>query len=500
MSLPAPSDRVLSTLNPDGSRFWIRPKLSPGRFLTRRRIVAWGLIALFVLLPRIRIGGRPAFLIDLVTREISIAGAVFRPSDGFLLMLLGLTVVLTVFFVTALWGRVWCGWACPQTVYLEHVFRPIERLWEGNPSEQRKLDAAKLPSWRRVGKWVSYAALAFAVANVFLAYFVGTDRLEDWVTSSPADHPVGFGIVVFVSAAMFFDFTYFREQTCIVACPYGRLQSVMVDKQSLMIGYDATRGEPRGKPQKKSLPVVGDAAGAPARGDCVDCGACVTACPTGIDIRGGLQMECIGCAQCIDACDHVMDKLERPRGLIRYTSEDELAGKPRHVWRVRTLIYPVLLTIVGALFVWNLGTRAATEVWVLRPAGPTFFPLDGGKVAAQVRLKLENKTKISRTYQVALVETDVGTLRSPMKSWTLAPGKSAELPLFVDAEQRIFRHGQRVVHLRLSDDHGWQKTIAVDLIGPDRDGDDDDHKPDDHKSDDHKSDDKPDDHHEEHRP
>ncbi len=490
MSIPAPSERVLSTLNPDGSRFWIRPKLSPGRFLNRRRVVAYGLIALFVLLPRIRIGGRPAFLIDLVTREISIAGAVFRPSDGFLLMLLGLTVVLTVFFVTALWGRVWCGWGCPQTVYLEHVFRPIERLWEGNPSEQRKLDAAKLPSWRRIGKWVSYAALAFAVANVFLAYFVGTDRLERWVTTSPAEHPVGFGIVVFVSAAMFFDFTYFREQTCIVACPYGRLQSVMVDKQSLMIGYDTNRGEPRGKPLKKSLPVVGEAE---KRGDCVDCGACVTTCPTGIDIRGGLQMECIGCAQCIDACDHVMDKLERPRGLIRYTSEDELAGKPRHVWRVRTLIYPLLLALVGALFVWNLGNRAATEVWVLRPSGPTFFPLDGGKVAAQVRIKLENKTGVTRTYQVALVEGDVGTLRTPMKSWTLAPGKAAELPLFVDAATSVFRHGQRVVHLRLSDDHGWQKTIAVDLIGPDHDSDDD-AKPDEHHDDDH------DDKREEHKP
>jgi cytochrome c oxidase accessory protein FixG len=183
-------------------------------------------------------------------------------------MLLGLTVVITVFFVTALWGRVWCGWGCPQTVYLEHVFRPIERLWEGSPSEQRKLDAAKLPSWRRIGKWVTYAALSFALANVFLAYFVGTDRLERLgVSSSPTEHPVGFGVVVFVTAAMVFDFTYFREQTCIVACPYGRLQSVMLDKQSLIIGYDATRGEPRGKPQKKKLPVVGDepAAAASAR-------------------------------------------------------------------------------------------------------------------------------------------------------------------------------------------------------------------------------------------
>ena len=485
MSLPAPSERVLSTLNPDGSRFWIRPKLSPGRFLNRRRVVAYALIALFVFLPRIRIGGHPGFMIDLISRKITVLGAVFRPSDGFLLMLLGLTVVLTVFFVTALFGRVWCGWGCPQTVYLEHVFRPIERLWEGNPSEQRKLDAAKLPSWRRIGKWATYAALSFAVANVFLAYFVGTDRLEDWVTTSPGDHPFGFGVVVVVTGLMFFDFTYFREQTCIVACPYGRLQSVMLDKQSLIIGYDQQRGEPRGKPAKKSLPVVSDG---DKRGDCVDCGACVTTCPTGIDIRAGLQMECIGCAQCIDACDHVMDKLQKPRGLIRYTSEDELAGKPRHVWRVRTFIYPALLAVVAALFVWNVGTRSDTEVWVLRPSGPTFFDLGDGKVASQLRLKLENKTEVSRTYTVTLVETDIGALRSPMPSWTLAPGASAELPLFVDMARTNFTHGQHNAHVKISDDRGWSKTIAVDLIGPEH-NDDDDHR-DDHR----------DDHHEEHAP
>ncbi|MEZ4400230.1 MAG: cytochrome c oxidase accessory protein CcoG [Kofleriaceae bacterium] len=469
MSTSSPSDRVLSTLNQDGSRFLIRPRLSPGRFLTRRRVVAWALIVLFVALPRLRIGGRPAFLIDLVTREISIAGAVFRPSDGFLLMLLGLTVVLTVFFVTALWGRVWCGWGCPQTVYLEHVFRPIERLWEGSPSEQRKLDATKLPSWRRVGKWVTFAALAFAVANVFLAYFVGTDRLEQWITHSPATHPVGFGVVVFVSGLMFFDFAYFREQTCIVACPYGRLQSVLVDKQSLIIGYDAGRGEPRGKSAKKtSLPVVTDGASPAAapKGDCIDCGACVTTCPTGIDIRAGLQMECIGCAQCIDACDHVMDKVAKPRGLIRYTSADELAGKPRSIWRPRTFVYPALLALVAVLFVWNLDHRAATEVWVLRPAGPTFFPLDDGQVAAQVRIKLENKTKLTRTYRFALVESELGTLRSPMPAWTLAPGKATEVPLFVDTPRATFVHGQRSIHLRIDDDHGWSKVLPITLIGP----------------------------------
>jgi cytochrome c oxidase accessory protein FixG len=339
---PNPKHRVLSTLNHDGTRNWLRPKLARGRFLRRRRIAAWALIALFVALPVLPIGGRPALLIDLVTRELSAFGMVFRPSNGFLLLLLGLTIVLAVFVVTALLGRVWCGWGCPHTVYLEHVFRPIERWLEGTPAQQ-----VRLPRFapRRLLKWVIYAVLAFALANVFLAYFVGVARLHLWVLESPSAHPGGFAVVIGVTALMLGNFGWFREQTCIVACPYGRLQSVLLDRQSLIVGYDARRGEPRGKPRKKQLATL---PGGTSLGDCVDCGACVAVCPTGIDIRDGLQMECVGCAQCIDACDTVMDKLHRPRHLIGYTSQDQLAGKPRRLLRPRMIAYPALLAVVGA--------------------------------------------------------------------------------------------------------------------------------------------------------
>jgi len=362
MTPPLHHERVLSTLNDDGTRNWIRPKLARGRFLRRRRIVGYALIALFVALPFVRIGGRPALLVDLISREIVAFGAVFRPSDGFVLMLLGLTIVFSVFLFTALFGRVWCGWACPQTVYLEHVFRPIERWLEGTPAQQAKLSNLHP---RRIAKWMIYAALSFALANVFLAYFVGVDRLSAWVLESPVDHVGGFMVVCGVAALMLFDFAYFREQTCIVACPYGRLQSVLLDRQSLIVGYDASRGEPRGKP-KKRLAVVGE------RGDCVDCAACVTVCPTGIDIREGLQMECIGCAQCVDACDGVMDKLGKKRGLIRYTSQDELAGKARRVLRVRTVIYPALLVFAAGLLAFGVATRGSAEVWIERITGPSF--------------------------------------------------------------------------------------------------------------------------------
>lgn len=443
------TDRVLSTLNQDGTRRWLQPRLARGRFLLRRRIVAFGLIALFVLLPRIRIGGRPAVLIDLVTREINLFGTVFRPTDGFMLALFGLTVVMSVFLVTALWGRVWCGWGCPQSVYLEHVFRPIERLLQGSHGQRKE-------PWRKIVKWIVFAGLAFALSNVFLAYFVGTDRLEQWVFHSPSEHPIGFGIVMFVSALMLFDFGWFREQMCIVACPYGRLQSVLLDKQSLIVGYDVKRGEPRTKAKKK-LPVVG--------GDCVDCGACVAVCPTGIDIRQGLQMECIGCTQCIDACDGIMDKLGRKRGLIRYTSQDELAGKGRHLLRVRTIVYPLLIALASGGLVFMLLTRAGTEVSVERVQGTTFVELPDGQISSQARLRIENESDAKHTYHLSLVQSPNATLRSQAVV-ELGPHKSLEIPVFVDVPRESFEAGKRHVHVRIDDSSGFERVVTLVLLGP----------------------------------
>jgi cytochrome c oxidase accessory protein FixG len=453
---PLSTERVLSTLNQDGTRHWLRPRLARGRFLRRRRAVAYALIALFVALPLVSIGGRPAFLIDLVARELVVCGAVFRPSETVVLMLVGLTVVLAVFVVTALFGRVWCGWGCPQTVYLEMVFRPLERWLEGTPAQ-----AARLPRFhpRRLVKWAIYAALAFVLANVFLAYFVGIARLHTWVLGSPLEHLAGFTVVLAVTVLMLINFGWFREQTCIVACPYGRLQSVLLDRQSLIVGYDAGRGEPRGKPKKK-LPVIGD------RGDCVDCGACVAVCPTGIDIRDGLQMECVGCAQCIDACDAVMDKLERPRHLIGYTSQDELAGKPRRLLRPRMIVYPSLLAIVGSLLVWSIVARTSAHVIALRNDGPSFMVLPDGRIASQVRLKIENDTAGPRNYVVSLADAPDAALKSALAVWEIKPHRAAEIPLFVEADPATFAHGQRRIHLRVFDDQGFARIVPITLLGP----------------------------------
>jgi cytochrome c oxidase accessory protein FixG len=447
--------RALPTLNADGTRHVLAPRLSPGRFLRRRRWAGYSLIAMFVLLPHLRIGGRPPLLIDLVHREISLAGAVFRPSEGMLLMLLGLAVVLTVFTVTALWGRVWCGYGCPQTVYLELVFRPIERWIWGSAAERRRRSERE-NGWRRRAMWALFAVLAFALANVFLSYFVPTELLARWITSSPAQHPGGFAVVAAVTALMFFDFAYFREQTCTVACPYGRLQSVLLDRKTLVVGYDARRGEPRGKAKDASA------------GDCVDCGACVATCPTGIDIRDGLQMECVGCAQCIDACDPIMEKLGRPQGLIRYASQDELAGEGKRGIRARIWIYPALLAVIVGALVVQLARRGDSELWLLRGEGEAFALLDGGHVSTPVRLKIENRSAESRRYAVSLDGDATAQLISPRPELVLEGGHAEVLTLFVLSSITEFHGGTRASALVVREGGRVLGRLPLTLLGPEQ--------------------------------
>jgi cytochrome c oxidase accessory protein FixG len=327
-SLPVLEERVLPTLNVDGSRRWVRPKLFTGKYHGRRRVTAYLLIALFASLPFIHIGGKPAILLDVMRREFSLFGATFYATDGVLLMLLFLSIFIGIFWISAVYGRVWCGYGCPQTVYLEFLFRPIERWLEGTRGQQQKLDREGANA-RRVVKYAIYAVLSMLLGNLFLSYFVGVEQLSHWLSHSPFEHPAPF-LVMFVTAGLvFFDFTYFREQMCTIICPYARLQSVLLDKSSLIVGYDAERGEPRGSRKKEGT------------GDCIDCKACVIACPTGIDIRDGLQLECVACAQCVDACDGVMTKIKKPLGLIRYASQSELRKEPRKAeLRPRLLIYP----------------------------------------------------------------------------------------------------------------------------------------------------------------
>ncbi|MEZ6187714.1 MAG: cytochrome c oxidase accessory protein CcoG [Planctomycetota bacterium] len=464
-TLLKPEPRVLATLNADGTRHTIRPRLSKGRYHTARAVVAYGLIAVFMLVPFVRIGGDPLLLLDVMERKFWIFGAAFSPTDTPLLALLMLLVFFSIFLLTAVFGRVWCGWGCPQTVYMEFLYRPLERLFEGNYAAQQRQDRQGLTP-RRVLKNLTFVVVSFVVANTFLAYFVGTDRLLTWITHSPLEHPAAFGVMAVTTALMTFDFAYFREQMCTVTCPYGRFQSVLLDRQSMIVSYDAARGEPRGK-RKKNAP-----ADAPPVGDCVDCKACVITCPTGIDIRKGLQMECINCTQCMDACDSIMDKLERPRGLIRYSSQDGLEGKPRRIVRPRVLVYTALVLALTAGLAVALFTRADGKVTILRRTAAPFAVLPDGQIQNTIRLKLRNRTDELRGYRVALQGVEGARLIPSSDPLELEGGEQAELTLIVIAPAEAFSGGRRRVPVKLvvSDGETFDETLDYRLVGPGSDG------------------------------
>ncbi len=532
-TLLEPDEKVLSTLNKDGSRRWLRPRVSRGQFLRHRRIVAYALIAIFVTLPHLRLGGKPLFLLDIIARQFTIFGRTFLPTDSLLLALLVVGVFLSIFLVTALFGRAWCGWACPQTVYLEFVFRPIERLFEGEPGRAKRTRYVGL---RKAGKLLVFLILSMALAHTFLAYFVGTDALAQWVRRSPFEHPTSFLVMAGVTFLMLFDFGFFREQTCIVACPYGRMQSVLLDRNSLIVSYDKRRGEPRGRGKAAvqsgtfagrhdaegraaegrgaggqmaggqmtggleagasadlSLPILQQEHKTSAvtgsadhrTGDCVDCGLCVSTCPTGIDIRQGLQMECISCTQCIDACDAVMTKLHRPTGLIRYTSQAALEyaageGPKPSVFRWRILLYPIIILIVGSAFLVLLVTASPVDISLARARGLPFNTLADGRISNQMTFKLTSRSPSDQRFTVTIEGPGAPQIELAENPVVLSPGQVHAEPVIVSMNRDGFEAGSAFALIKVADSTGRVvSTRSITLIGPTR-------HPDEHHNDDEK--------------
>lgn len=378
---------ALSTVSNDGKRVWLYPKKPKGWFTNKRRILAYVLLAVLFGLPWINYNGEPLVMLNVVKRHFIIFGLHFTPQDMHLLALAAISLVIFIILFTVVFGRIFCGWVCPQTIFMEMVYRPIEYWIEGDYNQQKKLNKAPWTAekyMKKIAKHAIFFVIAVLIANTFLSYIITKDEVLKIIREPISMHLTGFIAMLVFSGMFYFVFAFFREQVCVAVCPYGRLQGVMLVKESIVVIYDWVRGEPRGK--RKRNEEVSD------KGDCVNCNLCVKVCPTGIDIRNGTQLECVNCTACMDACDEVMNKIGLPEGLIRYDSESGIEKGERKIFTTRvmgyTAVLAALLIFQGFLFV----NRTSVETLVLRTPGMLYQKTDDGRISNLYNYQLINKT------------------------------------------------------------------------------------------------------------
>jgi len=421
-----PSDKgqhfrdTISTISAEGRRNWLYPRKPRGWYYNVRSVVSWVLIGFLFAGPFIKINGQPIILLNILDRKFVLFGTVFWTQDFHILAIGMLALIIFIVLFTAIYGRLFCGWVCPQTIFMEMLFRKIEYAIEGDAPDQKRLNRSPLTFQKIMKKGAKlgiFFGISFLIANIFLAYIIGADALWEIVTDDPREHLTGLTAITLFSFAFFGVFSRFREQVCIVACPYGRLQSVLVDNSSIAVTYDFARGEDRAllnvrQKEKRDSGAVfftnNDKAD-PARkyGDCIDCYQCVKVCPTGIDIRNGIQLECINCTACMDACDEIMVKTDRPTGLVRYASFNSIKeGIKTRLVTPRIAGYMVLFTIVFGVFVYFLGNRPDAEAVILREPGRTWNALPGGAYSNFYNVKIFNKTLHDQPVEVRLLRPD----------------------------------------------------------------------------------------------
>lgn len=390
----------LYTIDESGKRLWVYAKKVSGKLTTARNIVGILLLFFFFTAPFIKINGQQLLLFNVLERRFVIFGVQFWPQDLNLFFIAMIALIVFIILFTATYGRLWCGWACPQTVFMEIVFRRIEYWIDGDASAQRTLDKAPwnaVKIFKRALKHGIFYLIAFVIGNYFLMYIIGSDQWRILVTDDPARHITGLSAMIIFSFIFYFIFSWFREQVCTIVCPYGRLQGVLLDRNSIVISYDYKRGEERSPVRK------GENRAEVGKGDCVDCHQCVVVCPTGVDIRNGTQLECINCALCIDACDAVMKRVGFRTGLIRYASEKMLADGKKWHFTTRSALYTVVLALLLGVFTYFTLARNPVEATVLRAPGMLFQEQGDGKISNLYNMKVVNKTGEDITIEVRLL-------------------------------------------------------------------------------------------------
>ncbi|NQU68793.1 MAG: cytochrome c oxidase accessory protein CcoG [Candidatus Marinimicrobia bacterium] len=376
----------LATVNSEGKRVWIYPKKPSGRFYSARTWVSYFLLLVLFATPFLRINGHPVLLLNILEGKFYLLGFRFWPQDFYIFGLVFISMIIFIVLFTVVYGRLFCGWICPQTIFMEMVFRKIEYWIEGDAAQQKRLDAEPLSLeklMKKSTKHVIFFSISFLIGNLFLSYIIGTDPLMHIVTAPPTQHIAGFSAMIIFSLLFYFVFSSFREQVCTIVCPYGRFQGVLLDKDSIAVHYDFVRGEPRTKGGLKKDSTAGH---------CIDCHQCVHVCPTGIDIRNGTQLECINCTACMDACDTIMDKVKLPKGLIRYASYNELARGVKQLFTPRSVGYTGILFLIVSLVVFFLVSRSPLETTILRTPGIMYHVMDNGDIKNLYNIKIMNKT------------------------------------------------------------------------------------------------------------
>ncbi len=440
-----------------GKRKWLYPKLPKGKLTTYRHIVGGFLLALFFIIPFIRVQGDPFILLNIFDREFILFGVIFWPQDTYLFVIAMISLVIFVVLFTVIYGRIWCGWACPQTIFMELIFRRIEKWIDGGPGKQRILkeqpwNAEKF--FKRALKSIIFIAIIFLLVNTFMTYFIGTKGLKEVYASGFAERPVAWIFMLVSTLIGFVVYSWFREQICVMICPYGRLQGVFLDNNSIIVAYDYKRGE-----ERASFSPNEDRAAA-GKGDCVNCGSCVHVCPTGIDIRNGTQLECINCTACIDACNSVMKRLGMKPGLIRFASERSIRKEEKLRFNARILAYSIVLMGLLAFLSWMMMSRTDIEATILRTPGMLFQEQDDGRISNMYSITAVNKTRDEQPIRLEVLSHNADVL-IPSGNLQLKPKSDVEAVFFVIMNEELNK--QRNTPLKIAvfrdDEQLYEKEI-----------------------------------------
>lgn len=454
---------AISTVDKQGKRVWVYPKRPGGKFYNWRKWVSYTLLVLLFSAPFIKIGGEPLLLLNIIERKFVILGRVFWPQDTHLFLIAMITLVVFIIVFTVVYGRIFCGWICPQTIFMELVFRRIEYWIEGDHTHQRKLNNGP---WtpekirKKLLKQAIFLFISFLIANIFLAYIIGSEALIAIITDPPSEHVGGLiGMIVF-SLIFYGVFAQLREQVCTTICPYGRLQGVLLDRDSIVIAYDKVRGEGRAKFRKgEDRPALG-------KGDCIDCNACVVVCPTGIDIRNGTQLECVNCTACIDACDSIMDSIGYPKGLIRYASENNIVNKEKGFkWTTRVKAYTAVLGVLMVVLTGLIIIRSEVETSILRTPGMTYQDEGNGLYSNLYNYKVVNKT--NRAFPIRFEsKSDFARIQLVNDSSFVEKQGILEGVLFIHVHEKDLSDTKTKIEIAVFEGDKLIETVTTNFMGP----------------------------------